>query len=137
MTIMNEINHEQLCIYTNCSGKMCIKDFDDYFSRVWTVSSHFGYNELFDTTQGDWSEFDFSYLFNIAKMASQLTAIDPRSKLAWVLPNSKFKKLTDFYVSSKNMITTESRQLEAFFDQQQALDWLGVINQPCYYADKI
>lgn len=126
MTIQNRVDHEQLCVYTNCTGIMKETDIDDYMSRIWTVSSHFGYNELFDTTQGDWSEFDFGHLFNIAKTASLLTAIDPGSKLAWVVSSEKIKRLTELYAESKAMITTQVRHQEAFFNREDALCWLGL-----------
>ncbi|MDH5517014.1 MAG: hypothetical protein OEY36_04215 [Gammaproteobacteria bacterium] len=126
MAIENQVDHEQLCVYTNCTGIMKKTDVDDYMSRIWTVSSHFGYNELFDTTQGDWSEFDFDQLFDIAKTASLLTAIDPGSKLAWVVSNEEIKNLTQLYAQSKAMITTQVRHQQAFFNRQQALGWLGV-----------
>jgi len=126
MPILNDINHEQRCIYTTCSGLMAAQDFDEYMARIWTDSSNYGYNELFDTTQADWSDFDFNYLFEIAQQAAKLTAIDHNSKLAWHVTEGKDKALTDFYITAKSLITTESRSLEAFYDRQEALCWLGV-----------
>ena len=126
MPILNEINHEQRCVYTNCDGLMTASCFDEYIARVWTKLEYFGYNELFDTTKADWSKFEFSYLFEIAQRASQLTAIDPNSKLAWHVSEIKEKELTDFYKTAKAMITKNSRDLEAFYDRKEALKWLGV-----------
>jgi len=126
MPIENTIEHNQRCVYTICNGIMCAQDFDDYIGRIWTDSSHFGYNEFFDTTLADWSEFDFSYLLDIAKQAAQLTAIDTSSRLAWYVTEGKDKELTDFYITVKSFITSESRSLEAFYNREDALAWLGI-----------
>lgn len=125
MPIINEIKHEQRCVYTKCAGLMTEQCFDDYIAKIWTKLEYFGYNELFDVTEADWSEFNFDYLFDIAKKVSQLTAIDPNSKLAWHVSEVKEKELTDFYKNAKAMITKTSRELEAFYDRDEALRWLG------------
>ena len=128
MPIQNEIDDKQRCIYTNCVGSMTSDCFDDYLARIWTKLEYFGYNELFDTTQADWSDFNFGYLFEVAKRASELTALDPNSKMAWHVSEGKVKELTDFYITAKSMITSRSRSLEAFYDRNEALKWLGIVS---------
>ena len=58
------------------------EDFYLYISAIWNDNRHYGFNELFDTVRGDWSEFDFGYLFLIAETAAELKTIDVNSKLA-------------------------------------------------------
>ena len=126
MPIKNEINQEQHCIYTMCSGLILPNDIDEYLARIWTDLSNYGYNEFFDATQADWREFDFKYLFEVAQQASKLTAIDNNSKLAWYVATAEDKEKADYYVSAKLLITDESRIIKAFFDRNEALDWLGI-----------
>lgn len=128
MPIDNDINHDLRCIFTVCSGVMTMEDFDLYIVRIWSDSSHYGYNELFDSREADWSGFDFGYLLEVAHKAALLSAIDPNSKLAWVVEQGRQKELTDFYKTAKSMITSRSRQLEAFYDHDEAMRWLSQPN---------
>jgi len=125
MPINNTVNKDQKIIYTICTGIMKPEDFDLYINTIWTSSEYFGFNELFDTIEADWDEFDFSYLLKIAETASKLDTIDPRSKLAWVVLKGKQKELTDFYKAAKSVKNTPSRSLEAFYSKEEALDWLN------------
>ena len=124
MPIKNTINDEQQIIYSTCIGVMALEDFTDYIGRIWTSPQYFGYNELFDVTEADWSQFDFGYLLNVAENAAKLSAIDPNSKLAWVILEGKQTELTDFYKAAKSMINVPSRQLQAFYTKDEALKWL-------------
>ena len=126
MPIKNEINNEQRCIYTMCSGLISAQDIEEYLARIWTDISLYGYNEFFDATQADWQKVDFNYLFEVAQQASKLTAIDNNSKLAWFISGNSEKEKADFYVSAKSLITTESRSIKAFYDRDEALEWLGI-----------
>lgn len=126
MPIKNEIDHHQKCIYSICTGVMCTDDFDEYLADIWTNSSHFGYNEFFDTTEADWSQYDVMSLMSIAQKATQLTAIDANSKLAWLVSDEKVKQLTDEYKATKSLMNVQSRKLQAFFSREEALLWLGI-----------
>lgn len=124
MPINNSIDKDKKIVYSICTGVMSKKDFDLYINNIWSEDDHFGFNELFDTVDADWSEFDFSYLFDIAKTAAALTAIDSNSKLAWVVLEGKQKELTDFYVAAKSLTKGQSRSLEAFYTKEDAMRWL-------------
>lgn len=124
MPIINSINQEDKIIYSVCTGVMAEEDFDSYILNIWGNNTYYGFNELFDTTEADWSEFDFSYLLNISKTASQLNTIDPNTKLAWVVLEGKQKELTDFYKAAKSVTNVRSRELEAFYSKDEALQWL-------------
>lgn len=99
-------------------------DFVEYVKEIWSHGEYYGFNELFDVTQADWSEFDYSYLIEVAKNSSQLRTIDPKSKLAWVVLEGKQKELTDFYKAAKSMTQGTSRLLEAFNSKNEAMLWL-------------
>lgn len=124
MPIENHIDHEERIVYSICVGTMKVSDFPEYVKAVWGTDDYYGFNELFDTTQADWSSFNFSDLFDVAKNASQLNTIDPDSRFAWVVLEGKQKELTDFYKHVKAMTHGRSRHLEAFYSQQEALHWL-------------
>ena len=103
---------------------MSLDDFYVYIADVWHDPGHYGFNELFDTTQADWSQFDYNLLLKLAQSAAKLQTLDPESKLAWVVLEGKQKDLTDFYKSAKSMLPVKSRKLEAFHSREQALKWL-------------
>ena len=77
MPIKNTINIEEKLIYSTCTGMLKQHDFDLYIKNIWASDKYYGFNELFDTVQADWSEFNFGYLFTIAETAAELTTIDP------------------------------------------------------------
>ena len=124
MPINNTVDKDKKIVYSICNGVMTKGDFDLYINTIWSVDDHFGFNELFDTVDADWSEFDFSYLFDIAKTAASLTTIDSNSKLAWVVLEGKQKELTDFYKAAKSLTSGQNRTLEAFYTKEDAMTWL-------------
>lgn len=125
MPIKNTINHDQQLIHSTCVGTMAPIDFTDYVSRIWSHTDYYGFNELFDATQADWSQFDFSFLFDVAENAAKLSTLDPESKLAWLVLEGKQKELTDFYKAAKSMTNARSRALQAFYSKDEALNWLS------------
>ena len=125
MPINNTVNEDERIIYSICSGVMKPEDFDLYINTIWSHNEYCGFNELFDTVEADWSKFDFSYLFDIAKKAAALTTIDSNSKLAWIVLKGKQKELTDFYKAAKSLTQGQSRTLEAFYSKEDALQWLN------------
>ena len=124
MPIENLITDDEKIIYSTCIGVMTPEDFDGYIRRIWSTADHFGYNEFFDVTQADWSKFDFGYLLTVAQNAAKLFTIDPNSKLAWLVLEGKQKELTDFYKAAKLMTNAASRDLEAFYNKEEAFEWL-------------
>lgn len=125
MPINNTVNEDERIIYSICSGVMKPEDFDLYINTIWSHNEYYGFKELFDTVEADWSKFDFSYLFDIAKKAAALTTIDSNSKLAWIVLKGKQKELTDFYKAAKSLTQGQSRTLEAFYSKEDALQWLN------------
>lgn len=124
MPINNTIDQKEKIIYSICTGVMKEEDFDVYLKEIWGHDKYYGFNELFDTVQADWSEFDFGYLFSVIEGAAKLKTIDPDSKLAWVVMEGKQKELTDFYKSAKSLMQGKSRSLEAFYSIDEAMQWL-------------
>lgn len=115
---------EEKIIYSVCAGVMKEEDFVIYQKETWGHDEYYGFNEVFDTVQADWSEFDFGYLFAVAKAAGKLKSLDPNSKLAWVVLEGKQKQLTDFYKAAKSLMPTKSRSFKAFYSNDEAMQWL-------------
>ncbi|ATX80351.1 hypothetical protein Ga0123461_1945 [Mariprofundus aestuarium] len=126
MPIRNSVDLKERIIYSTCVGIMKQDDFVEYVKEIWSHDKYYGFNELFDVTQADWSEFNFSYLIEVAKNASQLRTIDIKSKLAWVVLEGKQRELTEFYKSAKLMTPGTSRKLEAFNSKDEAMQWLRI-----------
>jgi len=124
MPIKVTIDPDARIIYSTCMGTMTEEDFVKYQQWPWGDNTYYGFNELFDVTQADWSGFNFSFLLTVADNASKLGTLDPQSKLAWVILEGKQKALTDFYKAAKSTVTTKSRQLQAFYSREEAMSWL-------------
>ena len=124
MTISSVANDIERLIYTTCSGKMQLSDFDEYIANIWGDNRYTGYAELFDTTDGDWSDFDFANLFAVAANSSKASALTPDMKFAWVVDEDRAKELTDYYKTVKSVQSAKSRQLQAFDTKEEALGWL-------------
>ena len=124
MPIENTIDQNSKIIYSICTGVMTEDDFDSYVDRIWSHFDYYGFNELFNTVEGDWSEFNFGYLITLAEAASELKTIDYSSKLAWVVLEGKQKELTDFYKAARSFSSDNSRSLEAFYSKEDAMHWL-------------
>ena len=124
MPIDNSVNIKDKIVYSTCTGVMMEEDFSFYIKEIWSHDQYYGFNELFNTVQADWSEFDFGYLLVIAESASKLNTIDPDSKLAWLVLEGKQKELTDFYKTVKSFMPVRSRSLETFYSKDKAMRWL-------------
>lgn len=125
MPIESSVDMDEKIVYSTCTGEMSAEDFVEYVKNTWSDHKYYGFNELFDVTQGDWSDFNYGYLFAVAKRAAILPTIDPDSKFAWVVLEGKQRQLTDFYKAAKTMNAGRpGRTLEAFYSREKALDWL-------------
>jgi len=124
MPIINTIDKDKKLIYSKCTGKMTPEDFDLYINNVWSTKEHYDFNELFDTVDADWDDFNFGYLLTVAENAAKLETINPNTKLAWIVLEGKQKELTDFYKAAKSVKPVKSRELEAFYSREEALNWL-------------
>jgi len=124
MPIKNSVDYELKIVFSICEGKMGASDFPLYVKEMWSHYDYYGFNELFDTRNADWSEFDFHDLFEVSKKASLLNTLDPNSKFAWVVLPGKQNSLTNFYKSIKLISDGNSRTLQSFFSKEEALRWL-------------
>lgn len=124
MPINNTLDHDEKIIYSICTGLMTEQDFVEYIKRIWSHDAHYGYNEVFNTVEGNWDNFDFGFLLKVAENAAKLQTIDTDTKLAWIVLEGKQKDLTTFYKAAKSLTNTKSRSLEAFYSIDEAMTWL-------------
>ena len=124
MPVKSEVDTENRIIYTLCQGEMAVADIQQYLNELWSDSTYYGFNELFDAREGGWDNFDFGSLIAVAKEAASLNAFDPESKLAWLVVDEKTKMLTDFYKAAKASLPANSRNFKSFYSADEAMDWL-------------
>ena len=124
MPIKSTISKDDNLISTNCTGVISMNDFDYYLYEFLSKNDLKGCNEIFDTTEGDWSNIGYSDLAEISRKSSELESIDTSTKFAWVIGDSSVEMLTEFYKSSKLFLTGKSRVLRAFKNYDEAMQWL-------------
>ena len=124
MPIVSTPDHELNIVYTICSSLMTLQDIEHYQYTTWLEPSIYGYNELFDFSDSDFSQISFSDLITIAQTASKLYMLDPDSRFAFVTYTSHHQSLADFYIAAKASIKGPSRDIKSFDDKQTAMDWL-------------
>ncbi len=124
MPIESTIDRKKRLVNTVCSGTVTLGDFLKYQDNVWRDESLFGFNELFDTDDGDFSALTISDLQEVAKNASRLN-LDPNSRIAIVVHSSKQDGLADMYMVLKQQRPENTRKIQSFLDKQSGLAWLG------------
>ena len=123
MPVTSTADHDKETLFTVCTGLITLIDIKVYQNTVWRDPSIYGYNELFDLTESDFSNISFSDLIEIAQKASTLN-IDPGSRFAFLTATQNHEELADFYISVKSMSDTPSREIKKFNSRTNALTWL-------------
>ena len=124
MKIVSILDVDNRCVYTSCKGLITLEDFLSYHQTTWGKSELYGFNELFDAREGDFSGIYFSDLLTVAKQASGLITLAPDSRAAIVITPAQ-DELGQFYQAAKSLINTPTRETQLFFDIDAARDWLG------------
>jgi hypothetical protein len=124
MPIESSVKRQERLVHTVCHGIITPEDFIDYQQGVWQDESLFGFNELFDTRPGDFSQFQFTDLLTVARNAAQIPAIDPHSKFAIIITHGRLEDLLQFYATAKNALPARSRAIKSFYCEEEAMKWL-------------
>ena len=124
MPIKATPDHELKIMKTVCSKKISLEDIEHYQYTVWMEPSVYGYNELFDFSDSDYSDISFADLIHIAETASKLYMIDPKSRFAFLTHNLQHQKIADFYIATKALIKAPSRTIKSFKSYDEAMQWL-------------
>lgn len=124
MPIVSTPDHDQRIVHTVCSGLITLAEIEQYQYTVWLEPSIYGYNELFDIVDSDFSQIEFGDLITIAQNASKLYMLDPTSRFAFLISTPHHKQLAEFYISAKSLAKGPSRDLKCFASREAALAWL-------------
>jgi len=124
MPIVSTPDHDLNIVNTICNSLMTLQDIEHYQYTTWLEPSIYGYNELFDLTDSDFSQISFSDLITIAQTASKLYMLDPNSRFAFLVHNPHQQSLADFYIAAKAATKGPSRDIKSFEDKQKAMNWL-------------
>lgn len=125
MTITSTPDHNKRILYTVCSGHITLQEIECYQYTTWLEPSIYGYNELFDLADSDFSAISFSDLIHIAETASKLYMIDPDSGIAFITKTDHHIELAEFYIAAKSLAKTASREVRHFTSRSFALEWLS------------
>ncbi len=125
MAITSTIEHDKHLVITTCRGAISIKDLADYQNSVWTNKDLFGYNELYDFADSDYSNVSFEDLVTVAENAAKVIDLDPNARFAFLVHTPQHQSIADFYLAAKAFTTGPSREIRAFTNREQALDWLN------------
>ncbi|MDH5391884.1 MAG: hypothetical protein OEY11_01735 [Gammaproteobacteria bacterium] len=104
---------------------MTLKEIESYQYTVWLEPSIYGYSELFDLTDSDFSDISFGDLITIAQKAAGLYMLDPDSRCAFLTYTQQHVELAEFYIAAKSLANGVSRELGQFQSRASALEWLS------------
>jgi len=124
MPVISTPDHNQRIVHTVCSELVTLGEIEQYQYNVWLEPAIYGYNELFDMVNSDFSQIDFGDLISVAQAESKLYMLDPMSRFAFLTATSHHQQVADFYISTKSLIKCPSRDLKSFNSRQKALTWL-------------
>ena len=124
MPIKAHPDHELKIVHTVSSGKITYADFENFQMTVWLDPEIYGYNELYDFADSDYSGVEFGELIAIAQKASKQYMLDPNSRFAFLTHTPQHERIAEFYLAAKSMITRPSRTLKSFSSYEDAMVWL-------------
>lgn len=124
MPITSQVDEKRKLIRTQCTGVLTLDDFFLYKQSLWADREYYGFNELFDISQADFSRIEFADLLTLAKHSNSLITLDPDSKLAILVSSQKQTELTEFYRNARGMLPNKSRIMKVFHSGAEALEWL-------------
>lgn len=126
MPITNTPDHDLRVLHTVSEGIILLDEIAHYQFTAWLDPALYGYNELYDCANSDYSKVSFSDLISIAQTASKLYMLDPNSKFAILTHTDHHKELASFYVAAKQIATGPSRDIKQFSSRDEAMQWLSV-----------
>lgn len=112
-------------VRTVCSGRVTLEDVRHYQTTVWLDPAIYGYNELYDFSDSDYSAVQFGDLITIAQHAAKLYMLDPDSRFAFLTHSPQHKKVADFYMAAKSFSSGSSRAIQSFSSYEKAMAWLA------------
>lgn len=124
MPIQSTPDHELRIVHTICSGLITHEDIRHYQATTWLDPAIYGYNELYDFTDSDYSVVQFGDLISIAQRAAKLYMLDPNSRFAFLTHNIQHEAVADFYMAAKTFSSGSSREIRSFNSYEKVMAWL-------------
>lgn len=124
MSIQSTPDHELRIVRTVCSGLITHEDIKHYQATTWLDPAIYGYNELYDFTDSDYSVVQFGELISIAQRAAKLYMLDPDSRFAFLTHNHQHEAVAEFYMAAKSFSSASSREIGSFDSYEKVMDWL-------------
>lgn len=124
MPIQSTPDHELRIVCTVCSGQITLEDVRHYQNTVWLEPTIYGYNELYDFADSDYSAVQFGDLIIIAQKAARLYMLDPNARFAFLTHNHQHVKVAEFYMAAKSFSSGSSRVINSFSFHEKAMAWL-------------
>ncbi len=124
MPIQSTPDHELRIVHTVCSGGVTLEDVRHYQNTVWLEPAIYGYNELFDFTDSDYSAVQFGDLITIAQQAAKLYMLDPNARFAFLTHTIQHEGVADFYMAAKSFSSGASREIKSFNSHKKVMAWL-------------
>jgi len=125
MPVISTPDHDQRIVHTVCSDLVTLAEIEEYQYTAWLEPDIYGYNELFDMVDSDFSQIEFGDLITVAQNASKLYMLDPQSRFAFLTSTLHHQEMADFYISAKTLSKGASRDLKCFNSRDQAMSWLS------------
>ena len=124
MPIISTIDTAQRRVIAECQGVLTLQDFIYYHQSVWIRPEVFGFDEIFDASDCDASQINYSDLLNLVASAIKLSNVLPQAKSAVIItPNEQ--PLYDFYLTARQSFSNNTPQISAFYNRKDALAWLS------------
>lgn len=124
MPIQSTPDHKLRIVRTVCSGGVTLEDVRHYQNTVWLEPAIYGYNELFDFTDSDYSAVQFGDLITIAQQAARLYMLDPNSRFAFLTHTTQHEGVADFYMAATSFSSGSSREIKSFNSYEKVMAWL-------------
>ncbi len=125
MAINCTLDHNARRVNTACTEQVTLQDFFRYQTDVWSNPAITGYDELFDARFGDFSSMSYGDFLEVAKRAAHLPTLTADARLAVVVTGDLQDYLSKFYLSAKQTVSNNSRQINIFKTLQEAETWLS------------
>ena len=124
MPVTSTPDHKLRIVLTICSGLVTLEEIEHYQNTTCLVPDVYGYNELFDFSDSDFSNISYSNLLTIAERASKAYTLDPDSRFAFLTSTQDHQRIADFYIAAKAITKGPSREIRSFTPLDLAMAWL-------------
>jgi hypothetical protein len=124
MPIHSLANHKLQLVQTVCCDSISLTDVEDHHMTFWSDPVLFGYSELVDFSNADFSRIHYGDLLTITQQATKLYQHDPKSRMGIVCYTEEHLNIANFYISNQSMTTGRAREIRCFNNREQALNWL-------------